>query len=1170
MSRSSIETSVGSRLIQALAGVRLRVRLLLVLDGLGQLAFWLMAMFGLVVFLDWWVHFPGYIRTVLLGTALILTSWHVYRRIVRPALAPISLEEIALSLGRLTPDAKERLASAVEYLEHKADGSDDMWSRVLDNATASANAVPLRRGLSPGRAVRSGLAGAGMLAAALVFRLVVPDTAQIAWSRVLLPLGTVQWPRSIQIVPITRDVLVPHGESFTAELRLARGDDRIQRAFIEVAPVSGKGPRQLMRRDPDGVFRYTVENVRVPMQYTFFAGDDDTRDRPFRIGVVARPEVASCKAHVLPPAYAAGGAVSTLMLGDEPIAAVKGSRIRIEALSNKDLGAAAPGHVNALAFDDGVIVPLAPTPGDARVWQAEFDAVQSGAFEIRLTDEHGFETRGGRRYALVVQEDQPPRVSVVEPVDEIELTPQGSLRLLVQAVDDFGLTGCRLMAAVNAAPVALVDELPVPGAAHAGAAATSVSVELEHLWAMTRGDRAVQPGDRVEYAVEVTDNFDLDGRRHDPVRSAARHIRIVTAEELAEILRQSLVGLRGTLRHLSAGLKNVRDQTGQLDQDPSRSLPLSVAHRDQAFRLARELDRLREASDAMVERFDGIIQRAAENHASQLDVALQARRLGRRLASATDVLSRTASEALAAAGRADQAAEQHERLAESLANQDALLAALEETLGELDRWNDYQELVRQTRELLDRQESTMREAARLAGRLAGRAAEELTTTERTDLDRIELTQREIADESRSLIEAMIRTASILTLSDLAAADALQRAAETAHAQGLTPSMHEAADHLHENRIHRANESQDRACATVRAMLAAFEDKPERELATLSRETRELAEQIERLIKTQTQLIERTERAAREGAGEDEVAQLGDRQASLGKTTRRLAERSSDREHESRAAREELSVAATHMGAAAAALDELQPAAAQPTQREALGALEAALAVLKDLAAQTEELLAERSLEAIRRQLAQLRETQTQIRSQTADIGGRAANSPELSRADRVRLARLAQLQGEMSKPFEEVIARLEASPVYAHVVNAAAADAARAAELLTRMQPGDALSRQSSVIQRLTWLIAAVDDRPPRTGNRFVSAEAGGGGASAPTMEKPVPALAELKVLRVLQQDLNQRTRAVAVDTFSSDGVSRAEATESLAITQAEIHALSMRMVEQASKAGGP
>lgn len=1164
MSRTWTEDDAGQRLIQALARVRAKVRLLLVLDGLGLLAFWLTASFAVMAFLDWWVHFPGYIRTVALGTAAIITSWYVYRRVVRPALAPISLEQIALSLGRLTPEANERLASAVEYIEHKADGSDELWSKVLANASASARDMPLGRALHPARALRSAVLGAVLLAMAIGFRIAAPETSQIAWSRMLLPLGQVDWPRSVQIVPITRDVLVAHGESFTVRMRIARGDEPGLRAYVEAAPVGSSAPRQLMHPDSEGVFRFVIENIRVPMEYTFFAGDDDTRERPFRIGVVARPEVTSGQVRIIPPAYAAGGSVVDRPLGDDPIAAVKGSRIRLEVVCNKDLGDVRVSHPNQLVFEDGAGIPLTRIDSQTS-WFAEFEAVDSTTFEIRLTDEHGFETRAGRRYSLAVQQDQPPRISVVEPPDEIEITPQGSLRLAAHAVDDFGLTACRLLAGRSAETLTPIADFPMDDA---GMAPTT-SREFQYDWSMSTVQPPVQPGDRIEYAVEVRDNFRLDGQSHEPLRSALRRLRIVTSEELAEILRQSLVGLRGSLRQMAGGIDSVREQTDSLDQNPRKGTALTDSQRDQAFRLARELQRLREASDTVIDRFDEIIQRAAENQAAQLDVALQARRLGRRLAAAGDALSVAASESLAESGRASDAGEQHRHLSSSLAHQDALLAALAETLGELDRWNDYQDLVRQTRELLDREETMMRDGARLAGRLAGRAAEELTTTERTDLDRLELSQREIADESRSLIDAMIRTASGLTLTDLAAADALQRAAETAHAQGLTPSLLEASEHLHENRIHRATECQDRACATIRAMLAAFDEKPERELATLSRETRELTEQIEKLIKMQSQLMDRCKVAAAGQSEEHDLAELGDRQTSMAKTTMRLAQKASTREHESQAARDELVGAAGHMDTAAGHLDELDASAALPPQERALESLQNALALLKDLNHQTEQLLAERSLEAIRRQLAALRETQTQLRTQTVEIAARDVQSTDWSRADRVRISRLAQHQAELAQPFEEIITRLSASPVYAHVVQAAADDAAAAAELLKNVKPADALSRQAYVIQRLSWLIAAIDERPARSGNRFVSSEASGGGASAPTMEKPVPALAELKVLKLLQLDLNERTRVADSDMTVEGAENRAQAAETLAQTQSDIHALSVRMIEQAARGGG-
>ena len=110
-------------LMQALRSVRLNLRLLLLVDGLAQLLVWTAAFFAVFTFLDWWVHFPGVVRLVVAAFGALWAAVWVVRRIARPMLAAISLDQLALRLGRLTPRARDRLASAVAYMHSGGRGS---------------------------------------------------------------------------------------------------------------------------------------------------------------------------------------------------------------------------------------------------------------------------------------------------------------------------------------------------------------------------------------------------------------------------------------------------------------------------------------------------------------------------------------------------------------------------------------------------------------------------------------------------------------------------------------------------------------------------------------------------------------------------------------------------------------------------------------------------------------------------------------------------------------------------------------------------------------------------------------------------------------------------------------------------------------------------------------
>ena len=80
-------------LIQSLVSIRRRLRVLLIIDGLGRLIIGAALVFAVFAFLDWWVRFPSYVRMFILG---VLVSWGavwVLRRIARPLMSSISLSD---------------------------------------------------------------------------------------------------------------------------------------------------------------------------------------------------------------------------------------------------------------------------------------------------------------------------------------------------------------------------------------------------------------------------------------------------------------------------------------------------------------------------------------------------------------------------------------------------------------------------------------------------------------------------------------------------------------------------------------------------------------------------------------------------------------------------------------------------------------------------------------------------------------------------------------------------------------------------------------------------------------------------------------------------------------------------------------------------------------------
>jgi len=1155
------------RLLKTLRSVRLRVRLLLAAEALGRLLGCGIAVAAGLAILDWWVHFPAYVRVSFLLVGLSWAGVWAYRQVWRPMVHPISLDQLALGLRALPAEWRDRLAGAVSYTRDGGEGSRLLWERVIQATETSAEQMPVTRLVSRRRALRWGMASVAVVALLGAFAAVSPQLFSIGLGRFARPLERTPWPKRVEIEPLTRDAIVAFSETFSVEMRLRRGDDPDLRGYVTWQRGLHRSEHELMRRDPDGVYRLTLEDIRGPVTYWFSAGDDDTAEHPFLLTTVRRPTVASARMILTPPPYARREP-KVVHFQDERLAtALAGSRARLEvSLAEPLRGQPERDSVAEIILADGRRQPLVATSPESNVMAAEFLAQSSTTIDVHLVEGHGLESRGGRPYRLIVHPDEPPTVAIESPGGVIEATARAVLSIEVLAADDVGIEALGLMARKKDSDYSpIADLLHQPDPESVDHPATSLSTSYE--WDIGAVHPAV--GDVISYVVEARDAY------HDPageprsVRSSEMKIHIISTSQFAERMRLRLLAARQRLRELLADLEVVEDRTVQLQAGPAAGTPLDESQRTQAERWVARLDRLAAAGRATAGALEDAAGQADRNGEGALATASQARGLSRRLDRAVRKSMKDAADSLSRAVESVSVSDQHQDLIDSAQAQADLSDSLRAMLRELDRWNDFEDMARRLREMLDRQEALVRDVSALRRVAEGRSTEELDEGERDALMRGSVDQSQLRDDASELLEAMEQWTAKRRTVDPAAAESLDVAGQIARDQALLLRLEEAAESIRANQLVQAGESQRLAAEAIRAMIVTLEQKPDRQLANLSRELHDVITRIKRLIESQRSLIERNQRARGGNAPADELADVADRQFSLESTARSVAKKVGVEEEEGPAAQARVLDAAAEMADAAALLERSDGVAAETPQGNALASLEEALALLEQLETRTQQAIAERSLAAIVAALAEIRREQAALHDETSRIVADAGPSAEPSRAAGLRLSRLSKRQQGLRKPVEAVKEKMNASVVYAYVCDQVVLDMDSAAEALFARDGRSAMESQDRILRLLGELIDAASSKPTQKRMEFV--QDGGGGAAQPTPSKPIPTLAELKVLRVLQVAVNEET--AKLDSTLPEPLARSEEqlreVGALGSEQRKIRELALEMVRNAAAAGG-
>src|SRR4051794_27113240 len=122
-------------LIDALQGVRRRVKMLGIVYGIGVALACAIGLLLLTIFTDYLLNLPAGPRVVLSIVAVVGVAYAIGRWIFRPAASKLSLSDVAGRLERAFPQFDDRLRSTVDFAAGSpAFGSDIMQRRVMSEA----------------------------------------------------------------------------------------------------------------------------------------------------------------------------------------------------------------------------------------------------------------------------------------------------------------------------------------------------------------------------------------------------------------------------------------------------------------------------------------------------------------------------------------------------------------------------------------------------------------------------------------------------------------------------------------------------------------------------------------------------------------------------------------------------------------------------------------------------------------------------------------------------------------------------------------------------------------------------------------------------------------------------------------------------------------------------
>lgn len=1197
-----VATGAGKPIAPSLAALRWRIRLWLIVDRASTLFGTALAVCLGAGLLDYLVRMPRPMRLVLwlIGLGLVIGA---IRRYVVPAVRfKPSLTDLALRIEQ-TPAGqnaglRDILAAGLEFHDSGPQQASGLRQQIA--AMASGLFSDLRTGnvLRPVGGARRGLTLL-MLTVAVLGSIVTlaPLLTLLGAQRTLMPWTGAEWPSRTALLDATderahaltaalpmRAVLTrtnrsPGQTRVQLKYRLIQGDHAGQTETALMTPQGVKHDRELRGEvyerllDPRALADASLpaagsENGQGRAQATpdrkleYWFETSDARTEPALIQLVEPPAVTRLRIAIAPPSYAGEllGGENGFVSGTKDLGAGKpdastiapvlvGSRIGVEFELNKEVPLPdARNGSDALAFAAklmaGAAVPpdlsIDPIKSGFRLnWKAQ-ETIRFGAV---LEDSFGIRSQDPAAVAIVVVPDRAPAVHVLEPAQDESVLPSAVIDVVGEAKDDVALSGLTMEARVLAAradspgappeprgqPIEIAVWKPDAELKDRREAKVSATIELQTF--------DVKPGDEVHLYAVAKDTFALDGQSREPVLSAPRKLRIIGESQLIE--------------QILAELGTIRSAAQRIDQDEQRlqrEIPnlTQKGGSERASRMKKDQQGLTERMSppaALVKRLAERVDRNALTDRTLRQMLEESSRLldeaADRSKDATDALDRAQENNPDAPAKADEA--ENARRAQS-----AVRDAMAKLSSVLDQGKDGWATRREIEKLLEDQARISEQTREMARQTGGKRMQDLTSGQKQELEQLARAQQELSQRARAATDALQDRASKSKSTDPAQAEAMEKAAEQSSRDQLEAMMQQASKNAGENQTASANDYQKKAEETLKKMMEELEKGNQKKNDTLRRMLAELVEQIEDLMSRQSEELAKLADASK--LGPDETLDGG--QIRLNQDTISVAETARKGGAETGPVADSIDAGANDQATAVKSL-RVSPAdapAADRWERSALAHLTNARDLAKKLSEQSEKREEEKQREELRKAYDKSLQQQIAIRADTSGFIGK-----ELSRRDRAAVRSLGEKQEELRTQMTELQAKTKELAEqgvfnFSHkrldgLMNRAGA--ALKDGVASKAVDGD----QAASASLLRSLVDALSQGKDEEDFRNAESGGGGGGGGQGGPQPIIPPIAELKLLRALQQDAAGRTREAS---------EKAEAS-----TVAEIGRLQRELAEQ-------
>ncbi|MCC5943784.1 MAG: hypothetical protein JJT94_02530 [Bernardetiaceae bacterium] len=475
--------------------------------------------FALVNMLEYFGNFNSALRAVLFYGFLSVSAFSLLYWVLRPAYhlldekKQISNSEAAKRIGSFFPEVSDRLLNILQLQELAQSHQSDLVRAGLNQKTSQIShvrftqAIDYKKNRKYLRFLIFPLIGIGLLALIIPNLFVESTTRLIRYNESFEP--TMPFSFAIQ----NSEMTAFKNEDFN--LRLSLEGESIP---AEIFLFTENGRRIKLLKNDEGLFAYDFKNVQRDFKFSFEAAGFHSSEK--KVSVLERPNLSNFNIYLSYPAYT--GKKDERLENTGNLTVPAGTKV-LWNLKTRETES-----MQISLQEPETIIIEAKNAGDG-LFEAEKRAMQSTPYEIKLTNKYS-DNKEKIAYFMQVIPDAHPKVTLSQMQDSVlyDYVVVGGT-----ASDDYGISKLQLKYRIfkegnkDKNPQYKTVALPHNKAA----------INQQYFHQLDVKELNLQPGDKLEYFVEVWDNDGVNGSKSS--RTGMYAFEVPSKKALREEVKQS-------------------------------------------------------------------------------------------------------------------------------------------------------------------------------------------------------------------------------------------------------------------------------------------------------------------------------------------------------------------------------------------------------------------------------------------------------------------------------------------------------------------------------------------------------------------------------------------------------------------------------------------------------